>query len=192
MARPSDFPPASGASDAIAAPTDPRDERIEVTCRAGYVRCNRISARGIQEPSVEVYRDGETRSFHAIDDHPRDAFAGSTANGVAWLRGEAEELVMDGPTAREVLVTLLAALARYVVYNDPRASAVVGAAWWTVPPVGPSPPRDGSRVRVVGLEGLDLFVEPDETDAPDDPPTPLGRPADATDPTQRPQERTDP
>jgi electron-transferring-flavoprotein dehydrogenase len=30
MARPSDFPPAFGASDAITAPTDPRDERIEV------------------------------------------------------------------------------------------------------------------------------------------------------------------
>ncbi len=30
MARPLDFPPAFGTSDAIAAPTDPRDERIEV------------------------------------------------------------------------------------------------------------------------------------------------------------------
>src|SRR6188508_1888283 len=30
MARPLDFPPAFGAADAIAAPTDPREERIEV------------------------------------------------------------------------------------------------------------------------------------------------------------------
>jgi predicted dehydrogenase len=85
------------------------DERVEVTCRAGYVRCNRISARGIQEPAVVVYRDGELRGLHALDDHPRDAFAASTDNGLAWLRGEAEP-VMGGPAAREVLVTLLASL----------------------------------------------------------------------------------
>jgi len=30
MARPIDFPPPFGATDAIAAPTDPVDERIEV------------------------------------------------------------------------------------------------------------------------------------------------------------------
>ena len=30
MARPIDFPPPFGARDAVAAPTDPRDERIEV------------------------------------------------------------------------------------------------------------------------------------------------------------------
>jgi predicted dehydrogenase len=86
------------------------DERIEVTGRAGYVRCNRISAHGIQEPSVELYRDGVVRGFHAIDDHPMDAFGGSTDHALAWLRGEGNELVMDGPRSREVLVTLLAAL----------------------------------------------------------------------------------
>jgi predicted dehydrogenase len=86
------------------------DERIEVTGRAGYVRCNRISARGIQEPSVELYRDGETRSFHALDDHPTDAFRGSTDNGLSWFRGGGGELVMDGERSREVLATLLAAL----------------------------------------------------------------------------------
>ena len=86
------------------------DERIEVTGRAGYVRCNRISARGIQEPSVVVYRDGVTQGFHAVDDHPADAFRGSTVHGIGWFRGEVDELLMDGPQAREVLVTLLAAI----------------------------------------------------------------------------------
>ena len=66
------------------------DERIEVTGRAGYVRCNRISAHGIQQPSVELYRDGVVRGFHAIDDHPMDAFGGSTDHALAWLRGDGE------------------------------------------------------------------------------------------------------
>jgi predicted dehydrogenase len=86
------------------------DERIEVTCRAGYARLNRISARGIQEPSVVVYRDGVVRGHHAIDDHPRDAFGRSTDHALAWFRGETDRLVMDGPQSREVLVTLLAAI----------------------------------------------------------------------------------
>ena len=37
------------------------DERIEVTGTRGYVRTNRISAQGVQEPAVLLYRDGETR-----------------------------------------------------------------------------------------------------------------------------------
>ena len=38
------------------------DERVEVTGQRGSVRCNRISSSGRQEPSVEVYREGEVRS----------------------------------------------------------------------------------------------------------------------------------
>ena len=57
-----------------------------------------------------LYRDGVVRGFHALDDHPMDAFRGSTDHALAWLRGDGSELVMDGPRSREVLVTLLAAL----------------------------------------------------------------------------------
>jgi predicted dehydrogenase len=39
------------------------DERIEVTGSKGFVRCNRVSACGIQEPSVVLYRDGEGSSL---------------------------------------------------------------------------------------------------------------------------------
>lgn len=86
------------------------DERIEVTGRKGYARLNRISAHGIQEPSVVVYRDGELRGYHAIDDRPPDAFRTSTNHALAWFRGEDDNLVMDGATAREVLVALVTAL----------------------------------------------------------------------------------
>lgn len=85
------------------------DERIEVTGTRGYVRCNRISGRGVQEPSVVLYQEGEVRAFHALPDEPRDAFAASAANGIAALRGEAEPL-FDAATSRRILHELLTAL----------------------------------------------------------------------------------
>ena len=36
------------------------DERWEVTGRRGFARVNRCTGRGIQEPSFEIYLDGET------------------------------------------------------------------------------------------------------------------------------------
>ncbi len=63
------------------------DERVEVTGTRGYVRCNRISAQGVQEPSVVVYRDGEMRAFHDLADRPPDAFRASTAHGIDFYRG---------------------------------------------------------------------------------------------------------
>ena len=61
------------------------DERIEVTGSRGYVRTNRISAQGVQEPGVVLYRDGEMRAYHALDDRPPDAFRASTAHALALL-----------------------------------------------------------------------------------------------------------
>jgi len=86
------------------------DERIEVTGSRGFVRCNRISACGIQEPSVVTYRDGETRGYHALDDTPPDAFAAMAAHTAAFFRGERPDPVMSGAEGRIVLATLLAGL----------------------------------------------------------------------------------
>lgn len=85
------------------------DERIEVTGSKGFVRCNRISACGIQEPSVILYRDGEVRALHALDDTPPDAFAAMAARTVAFFSGQGPP-VMDAQTGRQVLASLLAAL----------------------------------------------------------------------------------
>jgi len=87
------------------------DERVELTGTKGFVRCNRISAYGIQEPSLVVYRDGETRARHALPDRLPDSFAASAAHGLAHFRGEtAGDPLMSGAVAREVLVALLGAL----------------------------------------------------------------------------------
>jgi predicted dehydrogenase len=85
------------------------DERVEVTGTRGYVRCNRISGRGVQEPAVVVYRDGEVRGYHALADQPPDAFAASAERWVSHLQGVAGDLDLDGPLAREVLQSVLTA-----------------------------------------------------------------------------------
>jgi predicted dehydrogenase len=86
------------------------DERVEVTGTRGFVRCNRISARGIQEPSLVVYSEGELRTFHALADEPPDAFAASADAGIEHFRTGGSVPLLDGVSAREVLATLLAAL----------------------------------------------------------------------------------
>jgi predicted dehydrogenase len=86
------------------------DERVEVTGSEGYLRCNRISAAGIQEPSLVLYREGETRGFHSLADTPPDAFAAMARRSVAYLTGETPDPVMDGDTATTVLRTLVAGL----------------------------------------------------------------------------------
>jgi predicted dehydrogenase len=86
------------------------DERVEVTGTRGYVRANRISAQGIQEPAVVLYRDGETRAFHDLDDRPPDAFRASTAHALEYFRGELDQVVMEPRAGLHVLTALIAAL----------------------------------------------------------------------------------
>ncbi len=85
------------------------DERVEVTGTRGSVRCNRVSACGVQEPSVVVYRDGETHAFHALADTPPFAFAASAAHAVDVFAAGAEP-VMSATDARAVLAALEAAV----------------------------------------------------------------------------------
>ena len=86
------------------------DERVEVTGTRGYVRTNRISAQGIQEPAVLLYRDGETRAFHDLDDRPPDAFRASTAHALAYFRGDVDHPVMGPEESHHVLAALIAGL----------------------------------------------------------------------------------
>jgi len=86
------------------------DERWEVTGRRGYARVNRCTGRGIQQPSVEVYADGEMRSFHALDDDWASSFRDSGRHWLRWLR------TGDGPllwSAEEAIDVLRFALAAY-------------------------------------------------------------------------------
>ena len=86
------------------------DERWEVTGRRGFARVNRCTGKGIQQPSLEVYADGEIRAFHALDDDWASSFRDSGRHWLRWLR------TGDGPlwwSADEAIEVLRVALAVY-------------------------------------------------------------------------------
>jgi predicted dehydrogenase len=87
------------------------DERWEVTGRQGFARVNRCTGRGIQEPSLEVYADGEMRSFHALDDDWASSFRRSGEHWLSWLRSGDGPLLWSDEEAVEVLRVALAAYA---------------------------------------------------------------------------------
>ena len=86
------------------------DERIELTGTKGYARVNRISACGVQEPSVVVYHEGETRGYHAVADRPTDAFRASAEQTLAYLRSGEGQRVMDAPMSPTLCTTSAMAL----------------------------------------------------------------------------------
>ena len=85
------------------------DERWEVTGRRGYARVNRCTGRGIQEPSLEVYADGEMRQYHALDDDWASSFRDSGRHWLRWLRTGEGPLLWSGEQAVDVLRFALAA-----------------------------------------------------------------------------------
>jgi predicted dehydrogenase len=84
------------------------DERWEVTGRTGYARVNRCTGRGIQQPSLEVYVDGETRSYHALDDDWASSFRDSGRHWLRWLRSGEGDLLWTGDEAVDILRFALA------------------------------------------------------------------------------------
>jgi predicted dehydrogenase len=87
------------------------DERWEVTGRRGYARVNRCTGRGIQQPSLEVYVDGEMRSYHALDDDWASSFRDSGRHWLRWLHTGDGPLLWSGEEATDVLRFALAAYA---------------------------------------------------------------------------------
>jgi predicted dehydrogenase len=87
------------------------DERWEVTGRRGYARVNRCTGRGIQQPSLDIYADGEMRSFHALDDDWASSFRDSGRHWLRWLRTGEGPLLWSAEEAVDVLRFALAAYA---------------------------------------------------------------------------------
>jgi predicted dehydrogenase len=100
------------------------DERVEVTGRRGFARVNRVTARGLQQPSLEVYADGELRQFHALDDDWASSFRDAGRHWLRWLRTGEGPMLWDADAATDVLAIALAIVessARGGVGVDPRA-----------------------------------------------------------------------
>ena len=87
------------------------DERWEVTGRRGYARVNRCTGRGIQQPSLEVYADGEMRGFHDLDDDWASSFRDSGRHWLRWLHTGEGPLWWSAQEATDVLRFALAAYA---------------------------------------------------------------------------------
>jgi predicted dehydrogenase len=87
------------------------DERWEVTGRRGYARVNRCTGRGIQQPSLEVYVDGELTAYHDLDDDWASSFRDSGRHWLRWLRTGEGRLWWSGEEAVDVLRFALAAYA---------------------------------------------------------------------------------
>jgi predicted dehydrogenase len=87
------------------------DERWEVTGRKGYARVNRCTGRGIQQPSLEVYADGEMHSSHALDDDWASSFRDSGRHWLRWLHTGAGPLLWSADEAVDVLRFALAVYA---------------------------------------------------------------------------------
>jgi predicted dehydrogenase len=87
------------------------DERWEITGRKGFARVNRCTGRGIQQPSLEVYADGEMRCYHALDDDWASSFRDSGKHWLRWLRTGDGPLLWSGQEAVDVLRFALAAYA---------------------------------------------------------------------------------
>lgn len=87
------------------------DERWEVTGRRGFARVNRCTGRGIQQPSLEVYVDGEMRSYHALDDDWASSFRDSGRHWLRWLHTGEGPLWWSAEEATDVLRFALAAYA---------------------------------------------------------------------------------
>ena len=87
------------------------DERWEITGSKGYARVNRCTGRGIQQPSLEVYADGEMRGYHALDDDWASSFRDSGRHWLRWLRTGDGQLSWSGEQAVDVLRFALAAYA---------------------------------------------------------------------------------
>jgi predicted dehydrogenase len=87
------------------------DERWEITGSKGFARVNRCTGRGIQQPSLEVYTDGEMRGHHALDDDWASSFRDSGRHWLKWLRTGEGPLLWSGTEAVDVLRFALSAYA---------------------------------------------------------------------------------
>jgi predicted dehydrogenase len=87
------------------------DERWEVTGWRGYSRVNRCTGRGIQQPSLETYIDGEIRAYHALDDDWASSFRDSGRHWLRWLHTGEGPLLWSAEEAVEVLRFALAVYA---------------------------------------------------------------------------------
>ena len=86
------------------------DERFEVTGTKGSVRVNHCTSYGLQQPVLEVYKDGLVRSYHDLNDDWASGFVRQTEHYLRWLRTGKGPLYLDAEWSREILAFVLGAI----------------------------------------------------------------------------------
>jgi predicted dehydrogenase len=83
------------------------DDRMELVGSEGIIYITRTTGRMLQEPSLVLYRDGETRCFHALRDEWGDSFIDSGRHFFACIKNGGDP-ILSGEAGLTVLQFALA------------------------------------------------------------------------------------
>jgi len=83
------------------------DDKMELVGTEGIIYINRCTGKTIQEPPLVLYRDGETRCFHALRDDWADSFIDSGRHFFSCIKTGGDP-ILSGETALRVLQFALA------------------------------------------------------------------------------------
>jgi predicted dehydrogenase len=85
------------------------DERVEITGTKGIIWVTRCTGKMLQEPSLTLYRDGQTKSWHTMRDDWADSFIDSTKDFIDAILKDRDP-VLTGEDGREVTKFALGAM----------------------------------------------------------------------------------
>lgn len=85
------------------------DERVEITGTKGIIWVTRCTGKMLQEPSLTLYSDGESRSWHAMRDDWADSFIDSTKDFIDAILKDRDP-VLTGEDGKEILRFALGAM----------------------------------------------------------------------------------
>lgn len=78
-------------------------EQFEIQGESGLITVTRCSDRMLDEPVLTLYRDGEVRAWHNIEDDWGESFRRSTLHFVDVLKGRAPQQILTGEEGRRVI-----------------------------------------------------------------------------------------
>jgi predicted dehydrogenase len=78
-------------------------ERFEIQGEEGLIQVNRCSDRLLDEPVLTLYRDGEVRSFHNLEQDWGESFRLSTLHFIDVLRDRAPQEILTAREGRRVV-----------------------------------------------------------------------------------------
>lgn len=83
-------------------------EKFEIQGERGIITVNRCSDRLLDEPPLTLYRDGEVRSWHDLNDDWGESFRRSTLHFIDVLKGREEQQILTGEEGRRVIELYMA------------------------------------------------------------------------------------